>query len=411
MSVQRTKAPAYNVDLVKSVLAAHGLAPTAANVKKLVKASVDANGSGKLSRTELDKGARALAEGTSEPITGVTPNKPLAEVLQKTPPGVRALFNVYLADPRLLKVNPGSMLVGAVGATAKSISVENNAQGGKDIRLPGHQAFNKGRWLTNKKASSYVANDADRAKLVRAGIDVDATRDLLVVNGVKDPHPIILGFEMVDGQRKLFSICQEVHVFAFEATGGGGGPIMIKKPVIYLYPTKKTSIDVTVTVSGTFTARYPTPEGDTWKVVATPDGTLFDPKTERRYGYLFWEASEPKGMALDPTRAHCVARKDLEGFLETMCLTMGLNDKEKTDFISYWIAPMSRHPYCLVQLVDERTYERYAQMNVQPPPETLIRLFMIFRGAHEPVQCGAPTLPRHHRKGYTLVEWGGAELG
>jgi hypothetical protein len=50
-------------------------------------------------------------------------------------------------------------------------------------------------------------------------------------------------------------------------------------------------------------------------------------------------------------------------------------------------------------------------MRVEPRPDTVVRQFMIFRGSAAPVAVGAPELPQRTRRGFTVVEWGGAELG
>src|SRR5690242_1785432 len=52
-------------------------------------------------------------------------------------------------------------------------------------------------------------------------------------------------------------------------------PPGMRKPVIYLYPKKKTKITVKVTLTDAeFTNTYPKIDGDTWNVIASPDGTL-----------------------------------------------------------------------------------------------------------------------------------------
>ena len=54
------------------------------------------------------------------------------------------------------------------------------------------------------------------------------------------------------------------------------------KPVIYLYPTKETEVEVRLMLDGALTASYPD-YGDGWRVVAQPDGTLTDRDTGRDY--------------------------------------------------------------------------------------------------------------------------------
>jgi hypothetical protein len=60
--------------------------------------------------------------------------------------------------------------------------------------------------------------------------------------------------------------------------------------------------------------------------------------------------------------------------------------------------------------VDETRYARYAALHVSPAPDTVIRPFMIFRRSDTPVPVGAPALPQRERHGFTVIEWGGANL-
>lgn len=40
----------------------------------------------------------------------------------------------------------------------------------------------------------------------------------------------------------------------------------------------------------------------------------------------------------------------------------------------------------------------------------MIRLFMIFARSETPVRVGAPPITQRERTGFTVVEWGGANL-
>ena len=60
------------------------------------------------------------------------------------------------------------------------------------------------------------------------------------------------------------------------------------KPVIYLYPTTTTNIDVSLAPQGGFTKTEPA-YGNGWHVTAQPDGTLTNLADGLTYPYLFWE--------------------------------------------------------------------------------------------------------------------------
>ncbi|MBL4688720.1 MAG: hypothetical protein JKY37_29295 [Nannocystaceae bacterium] len=97
-------------------------------------------------------------------------------------------------------------------------------------------------------------------------------------------------------------------------------------------------------------------------------------------------------------------------FLEGACDRFALTADECGDMVTYWLPELARNPYSVVQFVDEQTYGAYARLTVEPRPDTVIRAFMIFERSEGPVEVGAPTLPQRQRKGFTVVEWGGANL-
>ena len=49
-------------------------------------------------------------------------------------------------------------------------------------------------------------------------------------------------------------------------------------------------------------------------------------------------------------------------------------------------------------------------LDVTPVPDTVLRVFVVWRGLDAPVEIEAQTLTAPTREGFTLVEWGGTEL-
>jgi len=113
----------------------------------------------------------------------------------------------------------------------------------------------------------------------------------------------------------------------------------VKKPVIYLYP-KEDLTPITVDVSlryGKFSCVYPSMNNGRWKVIASPNGDIIDQNdTSKKYPYLFWEGKRGNSWGFDDKKAYCIAGKDCVVFLEDVLTRLGLNYKEKTDFITYW---------------------------------------------------------------------------
>jgi hypothetical protein len=311
---------------------------------------------------------------------------------------------------------PGPIMRGTRSLSAVS---SLSRAGGRALRLVDDKGrlsfFGGGEW---KRARIRDLVSRDRAALQQAQdarFDLDTTRDVLVVyakNDVRKQHPIHMIFsERGDG---VLTVCKEVAFHQFAAQGGGAGPmpiITVRKPVIYLYPEKTQSVEVRLSVDGDLLAQYPRMNVESgWRVLAAPDGSLREPNGTRRYPYLFWEAHRATPFDIDPARAYLVKREEVPGFLERAAAAYGLNDKEQTDFVSYWIGALQSNPVSLVQFLDADTYGRYARMTVEPKPTTLIRLFMIFKRASGREKVGMPPLPSLKRRGFTVVEWGGSNL-
>ncbi len=179
-----------------------------------------------------------------------------------------------------------------------------------------------------------------------------------------------------------------------------------EKPVLYLYPEEMTRVNVTLDFDGTLTSTYPAYE-DGWTVDASPDGTLTDPDTGRQYYCLFWEGVTD--TAYDFSTGFCVAGADTAAFLEEALAQLGLTDQEAGEFIIYWLPRMEGNPYNLISF-QTTAYTDGAALAIDPAPDTLIRVFMAWKGLDGPVEVEPQSLAAPERTGFTAVEWGGAEV-
>ena len=177
------------------------------------------------------------------------------------------------------------------------------------------------------------------------------------------------------------------------------------KPVIYLYPTEETEVSVALDFDGTLTSTYPA-YGDGWTVTARPDGTLTD-ETGREYYCLFWEGLTE--TRYDFSAGFCVAGEDTAAFLEDALAQLGLTDREADEFIIYWLPKMEGNAYNLISFQEE-AYTDSAVLTIDPAPDSLLRVFMAWRGLDKPVEVEPQELTAVERSGFTAVEWGGAEI-
>lgn len=177
------------------------------------------------------------------------------------------------------------------------------------------------------------------------------------------------------------------------------------KPVVYLYPREETQVAVSLQLQGKLTCTYPAYE-DGWTVTAKPDGTLTD-AAGKQYNYLYWEGET--AAQWDTSEGFCVPGKDTAAFLENALEKLGLNRREANEFIVYWLPQMERNAYNVIHF-QTAAYENAAGLQVEPAPDTLIRVFMTWKGVDSFEALPAQTLTAPDRNGFTVVEWGGTEL-
>lgn len=178
------------------------------------------------------------------------------------------------------------------------------------------------------------------------------------------------------------------------------------KPVIYLYPESIQEVSVKLDYSGELTCTYPEYQ-DGWKITAYPDGMLVDEATGEKYSYLFWEGISD--TAYDFSKGYVVTGEDTAEFLEVKLDEIGLNRKEANEFIVYWLPRMQENKYNLITFQNE-IYTDAAKLKIYPEPDSILRVFMAYKALEEPIEIEEPIIKTFKREGFTVVEWGGAEV-
>ncbi|MGV3611850.1 MAG: hypothetical protein ACO1N0_12920 [Fluviicola sp.] len=192
----------------------------------------------------------------------------------------------------------------------------------------------------------------------------------------------------------------------FKATNN---PRPVKKPVIYLYPESDTDVSVELKTAGELTFTYPS-YAKGWKGTAHPDGSIDINGTH--YPYLFWE-SEQRFNTFDlKTGGFLLDKENMVTSLEKHLTKLGFNDKEKTDFITYWAPQLQQHKQVLIQFILNDSCNDFATLEIQPKPENLNRVYMVWRGIDGPFKIflDPQKLKTLDRKGFDVLEWGGIEL-
>lgn len=96
-------------------------------------------------------------------------------------------------------------------------------------------------------------------------------------------------------------------------------------------------------------------------------------------------------------------------FLERVLSEMGLVPREYNEFIVYWLPKMQNNAYNLITFQKE-AYTDSAKLEITPEPDSLLRIFMVYKPLAEPVQVKEPVIVPFERVGFTVVEWGGSEI-
>ncbi|MCK5412768.1 MAG: hypothetical protein KAI57_00140 [Candidatus Pacebacteria bacterium] len=183
------------------------------------------------------------------------------------------------------------------------------------------------------------------------------------------------------------------------------------KPVIYLYPQEKREIYVKLDFNGEFIATYPDYDYiiNGWEVTAYPDGKIINHADNKEYSYLFWEGKNYNKMDYDFSKGFVIEGKNTVEFLQEKLEKLGLTPKEYNEFIVYWYPKMKDNKYNYVYFAG-REYADTAVLNINPEPDSILRVFMVFKSLEEKIKVEPQELKSFERKGFAVVEWGGTEI-
>ena len=177
------------------------------------------------------------------------------------------------------------------------------------------------------------------------------------------------------------------------------------KPVIYLYPTKDTDVNVKVEPTGGLTKVEPFYPAGGWSVRATPQSDLFNYADKQTYPYLFWEGKAYN--MITPDYGFVLKREEVGEKMKNILARLGLNKKETADFLEFWQPKLEVKPYVFVTFIPQSEFDKLAPLTVTPAPDKVIRVFMDYKPLQNPIQVREPRIVTPVRTGFTVVEWGG----
>ena len=183
---------------------------------------------------------------------------------------------------------------------------------------------------------------------------------------------------------------------------------VVKKPIIYLYPTEETDVNVKLQKSEKITCSYPKYKEE-WNVHAKTNGDLKDLDTNKDLYALYYESESQNNYTIQE-EGFVVKSEDVASFLEEKLAILGLNERETEEFIVYWLPKLEANKYNYIRFATAEEIENDMPLEITPKPDTTIRIIMTFKGLEKPIKVKEQKLNALERKGFVAVEWGGAEI-
>lgn len=183
---------------------------------------------------------------------------------------------------------------------------------------------------------------------------------------------------------------------------------MILKPLILLYPTKPTHVDVRLDYDGEFTATFPEYSSlkKGWSVEASPESIIQDKWTGQETYGLFWEGKGFSTVPYDMSHGFVMKWSEVREFLYATLRSMNLSPKEYSDFIMFWYPKLQDYPYVQITFAG-KDYTDRARLTITPTPDNIFRVFMVAKPLDTFQEIPPQKIERFNRTWFHVLEWGG----
>lgn len=181
-------------------------------------------------------------------------------------------------------------------------------------------------------------------------------------------------------------------------------------------------------------------------VSAAPDGSLVELSSGTALSYLFWEAHStgdltptsiatekatkltqpfnPNLASLTPTNSLALPFADLLPYLDATLKSLTLHTSARNDFSTYWLPSFARihnrGQRIALRFVEQAAYQQAAKLEVEPEPDVVTRVFMLFKGVQQGEVRGEESFDWSKIVGvedgaddatkFRVLEWGGMEV-
>lgn len=181
-------------------------------------------------------------------------------------------------------------------------------------------------------------------------------------------------------------------------------PTIEYKPVLYLYPEEKTNITVNFAHEDYLLTTYPKYNQE-WQVTAHPNGDLYD-KENNYYYALYWEENNYEKYSFK--EGFYVTKDNAISFLEEKLTLLGLNSRERNEFIMYWLPILEQNEKSIVSFELTEDLQNNNALIINPKPDSLLRIRMYIKKVNNYTNIKEQSLPTNfQRNGFTAIEWGG----
>ena len=211
-----------------------------------------------------------------------------------------------------------------------------------------------------------------------------------------------------EGREKEFEWLRDQLLNMAPHTGGTVLPnnTEAKKPNIYLYPETETEITVTFEKPEYLTSSIPDYTG-AWTVTASPDGKLTD-VVGNSYGYLFYEALVKK-KAFQTEESFLIPADKRDETFRRILTAYSFNEQETADFIEYWSDYLKGGTDYLMYPMLTDGVDAAMPVSFSVKPDSIYRIWFGF-AFYDGGEVKTPEITPIERKGFTVIEWGGAVL-
>ena len=88
---------------------------------------------------------------------------------------------------------------------------------------------------------------------------------------------------------------------------------------------------------------------------------------------------------------------------------LGLNDKESSEFITYWLPVLIKNKMSICSFQTEQFLDNF-KYEITPKPDSFLRVFLSIKKIDKEINIKEQNLKGFKREGFVAVEWGGSNI-